>query len=89
LTNKRLDKYNGTSIVGRIQLHLEVIAAIRGAVGKEYLVAMRLGASDYTDGGTTKEDSVKAATALEKAGIDLSGSIQGSAFRLYSSARSR
>ncbi|MGM0168524.1 hypothetical protein IGI39_004279 [Enterococcus sp. AZ135] len=76
LTNKRQDRYNGHSIEGRIRLHLEIIQAIRVAVGEDYPLALRLGASDYQDGGTTIEDSMIAAKEFEKAGIcllDISG----------------
>lgn len=70
LTNKRTDKYGGT-LEGRIRLHLEIIESIRRAVGKDYLIALRLGASDYMDGGATLEDSIFAAKEFEKAGVDL------------------
>lgn len=76
LTNKRQDNYHGNSIEGRIQLHLEIIQAIQANVGSEFPIALRLGASDYLDGGTTIEDSVIASKEFEKAGIcllDISG----------------
>lgn len=71
LTNKRNDEYTGSSIQGRIKLHLEVISAVRKVVGNDYPIALRLGASDYTEGGSTLEDSVYAAKEFEKAGVDL------------------
>lgn len=71
LTNKRTDQYNGHSIEGRIRLHVEVIEAVREAVGSDYPIALRLGASDHTVGGTTIEDSVIASQILEKTRIDL------------------
>ena len=80
LTNKRTDKYNGNTLSGRIQLHLEIIKKIRKAVGEDYLVALRLGACDYADGGSTIEDSVLASIEFENAGIDLldiSGGLYG------------
>lgn len=70
LANKRNDEYGG-SLENRIRIHLEVIKEVRKAVGEEYLVAIRLGACDYTDGGNTLEDGVTACKAFEKAGIDL------------------
>lgn len=70
LTNKRTDQYNGQTIEGRIRLHLEIIEAVRKVVGSDYPVAIRLGASDHTEGGTTIEDSIIAAQAFEKAGIN-------------------
>lgn len=71
LTNKRDDEYTGSTIQGRIRLHLEVISAVRETVGDDYPIALRLGASDYTEGGSTLEDSIIAAKEFEKAGIDL------------------
>ena len=70
ITNRRTDEYGG-DVLGRIRLHLEVIAAVREAVGEGYPVLLRLGASDFRDGGTCIEDSVAAAVEFERAGIDL------------------
>ncbi len=80
LTNKRKDEYNGNSINGRIKLHLEIIKAVREAVGNDFIVALRLGACDYIQGGTTIEDSITAVKEFQKAGIDfvdISGGICG------------
>lgn len=71
LSNKRTDAYNGSTIDGRIRLHLEIIQAIRSAVGPDYPLAIRLGACDYMEGGITIEDSVIAAKEFEQAGVDL------------------
>jgi NADPH2 dehydrogenase len=70
LTNKRQDEYGG-SLINRIRIHLEVIRAVRTAVGKDFPVLVRLGASDFIDGGTTIEDSQFAAKEFEKAGVDI------------------
>lgn len=71
LTNQRTDLYSGKNLEGRIRLHLQVIKAIRQAVGKDFPIAVRLGACDYMDGGTTLQDSILAAQLLEEGGIDL------------------
>lgn len=71
LTNKRTDKYSGNTLMGRITLHLNVIQAVREAVGKDYPIALRFGACDYIPGGSTIQDSITAAKEFEKAGIDL------------------
>ncbi len=71
LTNKRKDKYNGITLQGRIQLHLEIIEAIRNVVGSTYPIALRLGACDYIEGGITIQDSIYACKEFEKAGVDL------------------
>ncbi len=70
LTNKRTDQYGG-DIYNRIRIHLQVIEAVRSGVGPDFPVQVRLGASDFTDGGTTIEDSKIAARAFEKAGVDM------------------
>lgn len=70
LTNKRTDEYGG-GILGRIRLHLNVIAAVRNAVGEDFPILLRLGACDYREGGTRIEDSVVAAQEFEKAGVDI------------------
>ena len=70
LTNKRGDEYGG-NIEGRIKIHLEIIKAIREAVGDDFPILLRMGAADYMEGGLTIEDSIFAAYAFEKAGIDI------------------
>lgn len=60
----------------------DIKKVVREAVGKDYPLAIRLGACDYMDGGTTLEDSIRAAKYLEAAGIDLldiSGGLCGTA----------
>ena len=52
-------------------VRLEVIKAVRGAVGEDYPVAIRMGGCDYTEGGSSIEDCVEACKMFEKAGIDL------------------
>lgn len=70
LTNQRTDEYGGT-LENRLKIHLEVIEAVRKAVGREYPIFLRLGACDHLSGGNTVEDAVKAAVILEDAGIDV------------------
>lgn len=71
LSNKRTDSYGGPSVLSRIRLHLEIIEAVRTAVGTDYPLALRLGACDYMEGGSTLQDSVTAAKRFEEAGVDL------------------
>ena len=70
LTNQRADEYGG-SLQNRIRIHLEVVKAVRDAVGEAYPVFLRLGAADYMEGGQTPEESASAARELERAGVDL------------------
>ncbi|MDF2892609.1 MAG: NADH:flavin oxidoreductase/NADH oxidase [Clostridia bacterium] len=79
LANKRVDEYGG-SVYNRIRIHLKVIEAVRAAVGQDFPILLRLGASDFMEGGTTIEDSQTAAKEFEKAGIsilDISGGFSG------------
>lgn len=70
LTNKRTDEYGG-DIYGRIKIHLEIIREIKKALGEDYPLLLRLGATDKIEGGITIEDSIKAALEFEKAGVDI------------------
>lgn len=79
LTNHRSDEYGG-ALQGRIKIHLEIIKAIREAVGDDFPILLRLGASDYMDGGCTLADSKVAAREFESAGVDMldiSGGFRG------------
>ena len=79
LTNRRTDEYGG-DLQGRIRIHLEIIDAIRKAVGPDYPIALRLGAAEDLEKGSTLEDAVQACRTFEKAGVDLldiSGSFLG------------
>lgn len=58
LTNRRADEYGVQTLDGRLKLHMEIIKSIRSAVGSDYPIAVRLGACDYVDGGSTLQDSV-------------------------------
>lgn len=71
ITNKRMDEYNSQTLDGRLKLHIEIIKSIRKAVGDDYPLAVRLGACDYMDGGSTYEDGIMAAKLLAQSGIDL------------------
>lgn len=79
LTNQRTDAYGG-SLLNRIRLHWEVIAAVREEVGPDFPIFLRLGACDFQERGTTLADSQKAAREFVKAGVDvldISGGFSG------------
>lgn len=79
LTNKRTDEYGG-ELRNRIRIHIQVIEAVRAAVGEDFPILLRLGAFDFTSGGTTIEDSQFAAQEFAKAGVnilDISGGLCG------------
>lgn len=57
--------------MNRILIHLKVIEAIRLAVGDAFPLLLRFGATDHLDGGLSIQDSVLAAQAFERAGVDI------------------
>ena len=71
LTNRREDEYGTGSMENRLRFLLETVAAVRGAVGEQIPVAVRLGGADYLPGGATEEDAVEACCMLEQAKVDL------------------
>jgi mycofactocin system FadH/OYE family oxidoreductase 2 len=68
LTNRRADAYGG-SLENRLRLLLEVLEAIRGAVGEAYPVGVRLSGDEYLPGGLTLETSLPIARRLDEAGL--------------------
>lgn len=69
LTNKRNDEYGG-NFANRSRFLLEVYEEIRGKVGKDYPVMIKLNASDNVAGGLELSEGVRAAELLAKEGID-------------------
>jgi 2,4-dienoyl-CoA reductase-like NADH-dependent reductase (Old Yellow Enzyme family) len=67
--NKRKDEYGG-SIENRARLALQVLKAIRKAVGSDYPVFIKLNSEDFLPGGLTVEEMLETAVMLEESGID-------------------
>ena len=77
--NRRTDEWGGTS-EKRMRFLREVCAAIRGQVGDEYPVLIKLGMMDGVEGGLSAEDGAQVVAALVEMGIDaleISGGIGG------------
>ena len=70
LTNLREDEYGG-SFENRCRFPLEVIAAVRKAVGNDYTVLLRYGAHTLVPGAGGSEECRDFAVLAAKAGIDL------------------
>ena len=70
LFNHRTDAYGG-DIGNRVRLLIEVIDAVRDAVGPEYPVALKLNSSDQLEGGLTEDDALGVVETLESTSIDL------------------
>ncbi|MCL2122036.1 MAG: FAD-dependent oxidoreductase [Clostridiales bacterium] len=69
LTNQRKDEYGG-SLENRMRFPLEVVAAIRKSMGKDFPLFVRLGAEDGLEGGIVLSESLQMANMLEAAGVD-------------------
>ncbi len=68
-TNKRTDEYGG-SLENRMRLALEVIAAIRAEVGRDFPLWFKLDSREIGRQGITIEDAKQSAIMLEAAGVD-------------------
>ncbi|MGB9868162.1 MAG: FAD-dependent oxidoreductase [Bacillota bacterium] len=68
-SNKRTDEYGG-SLENRIRFPLEVVRAVRRAVGPEFPVTYRMSADEKVPGGLTLEETRIVAKRLEQEGID-------------------
>ncbi len=69
ITNKRDDEYGG-ALENRARFMMEVYESVRAAVGSDFPVMIKLTGADNLEGGLTIEDTAKAASSLDKAGID-------------------
>jgi 2,4-dienoyl-CoA reductase-like NADH-dependent reductase (Old Yellow Enzyme family) len=67
--NRRRDDYGG-GIESRVRIHMEVIRAVREAVGDDYPVLIKMNCRDFAENGLTLEDSLQAAGLLADAGLD-------------------
>ena len=69
-TNLRDDRYGG-SLENRARMLLEVVEAIRSAVGPSFPIAVKLNSADFQKGGFEFADSIQVAKWLEAASVDL------------------
>ena len=69
-TNQREDKWGG-SFENRMQFSLEIIRATRRAVGDEFIIIYRLSMLDLHKDGSSWQEIVKHAKAVEKAGATI------------------
>ena len=71
LTNRRTDTYTGKTIEGRTRLQTEILREIRRQAGEDFILSIRLGASDYTEGGADISEVPQACRIFEEAGADM------------------
>lgn len=70
LFNQRKDAYGG-SLENRMRLLLEVIDAVRRAVGPLFPIGVKLNATDQLDGGFQEDEALGVVAALDTSGVDL------------------
>ena len=70
LTNRRQDEYGGSQ-ERRTRFAVEVVKAIRQAVGKDFPIFFRMNGADFLPGGLTIEHAKVTAPLLESAGVDV------------------
>jgi 2,4-dienoyl-CoA reductase-like NADH-dependent reductase (Old Yellow Enzyme family)/thioredoxin reductase len=79
LANRRRDRYGG-SLANRTRLTLEVLNAIRDAIGEDFIVGVRMSADQMLDGGLTHADCVEIGRILvDKGSVDFLDLIAGHA----------
>lgn len=69
-TNNRKDQWGG-SFTNRISFPLEIIKAIKKKVGEKFIIIFRLSMLDLVENGSTWEEVVSLAKAIENAGVTL------------------
>ncbi|MFV0297226.1 MAG: FAD-dependent oxidoreductase, partial [Hyphomicrobiaceae bacterium] len=69
-TNDRDDDWGG-SLENRLRLPVEILKAVRRAVGQDFIVIYRISSIDLVDGGLTGEEIVAQARAVEAAGASI------------------
>jgi len=69
-TNKRTDEWGG-SFENRIRFAVETVRATRARVGPEFIIIFRLSMLDLVEGGSTWDEVVELAKAIEAAGATI------------------
>ena len=70
LSNVRQDQWGG-SLENRARFVLEVYREIRGQVGLDYPIGIKINSADFQRGGFSEEESIEVIKLLSKEGIDL------------------
>lgn len=69
-SNQRYDDWGG-SYDNRIRFALEIVRAVRARVGADFIIIFRLSMLDLVEQGSTYDEVVQLATALEAAGVTI------------------
>jgi 2,4-dienoyl-CoA reductase (NADPH2) len=69
-TNRRTDEWGG-SYANRMRLPVEIVSRIREGVGRDFIIVYRLSMLDLVPDGSSWEEVVQLAKALETAGVTI------------------
>jgi 2,4-dienoyl-CoA reductase-like NADH-dependent reductase (Old Yellow Enzyme family) len=67
-TNRRNDKFGG-SLNNRLRFTIELLGAVRAAVGPDFIVGLRQGLSEKFEGGLTRDEGLAAAEKIVSEGL--------------------
>lgn len=70
IANRRTDRWGG-SLANRARLLLDVVRAVRAAIGPERLLSVKLNSADFQRGGFELTESAEVAVMLESEELDL------------------
>ena len=68
--NRRDDGWGGTA-EGRMRFLLEIVSAMRSAVGEAFPIGLKLNSADFQRGGFSEDESMAVVQAVAAAGVDL------------------
>jgi 2,4-dienoyl-CoA reductase-like NADH-dependent reductase (Old Yellow Enzyme family) len=66
--NRRTDRYGG-HFDNRMRFALEVLEEVRGAVGDDYIVGVRMSLDERAEGGLTRHDGIAVGQRLAESGL--------------------
>jgi 2,4-dienoyl-CoA reductase (NADPH2) len=69
-TNHRTDRWGG-SYENRIRFAVEIVRRVRERVGRDFIIIYRLSMLDLVEGGSTLEEVIQLAQAIEQAGATI------------------
>lgn len=68
--NQRTDEYGG-DIHGRMKFPIEIVRAVREAVGEDFIIVFRLSLADLVPDGNVMDEVITVAKALEESGVSI------------------
>jgi 2,4-dienoyl-CoA reductase-like NADH-dependent reductase (Old Yellow Enzyme family) len=88
LFNTRTDKYGG-SLTNRMAILLDIVDAVRSAVGSDFPIGLKLNTSDQLEGGFEEAEALQVVEQLDRTSLDLLDLSGGTYFPGATSASDR